>query len=46
VIPFHNPELDAVNVREINVDPALLESLRPHLDSDRHNPECQVQYPP
>jgi len=45
ILPFHNPELDAVNVREINVDPALLEPLRHHLDSYRQNPEFHVQWP-
>jgi hypothetical protein len=46
MIPFHNLELDAVNVLEIDLDPAFIARVKPHLISYRDSADFHVAQPP
>ncbi len=46
MIPFHNPELDAVNVLEIDLDPAVVALIRPHLHTYCNSEEFHTLHPP
>jgi hypothetical protein len=46
MIPFHNPELDAINVLEVDLDPEVVNRVKPHLEQCRNSAEFHVAHPP
>ncbi len=46
MFPFHNPELDAANVLEVDLDAGELQRLKPHLEMYRQSADFQVLHPP